>query len=276
MIQAKGTSARIAFGGKRALAKTVHAAPTLKPSSLVVDQVRHALDSTTRLNLSTDNAVGCRSSTRSSVVTQAGNDDKMMVAITGATGLVGSRLVAKLASKGHKVKVLTRNTSSAKSKLPYPGVEFVAPSNWATALSGCTGVVNLAGEPIATRWTPALKKQIKSSRLDVTKKVTVGYYGISYASSFNEESPSGNDYLAEVCRDWKAGAQAAPQDVCCDWEAGAQATPQDVCRDWEAGAQAAPQDVRTVVLRIGIVLAREGGALGKMVPAFQIFAETNS
>ncbi len=70
---------------------------------------------------------------------------------TGATGLVGSRLVSKLASQGYKVRVLTRNVSSAQSKMPYPGLTFHAPSKWADAIRGCDAVINLAGEPIGTR-----------------------------------------------------------------------------------------------------------------------------
>jgi hypothetical protein len=65
---------------------------------------------------------------------------------------VGSRLAAKLASQGHKVVVLTRNPGSARFKLAStPGLEFVEPARWGEALSRATGVVNLAGEPIATR-----------------------------------------------------------------------------------------------------------------------------
>ena len=65
---------------------------------------------------------------------------------------MGSRLVAKLAAEGAAVKVLTRNVGAAKSKLPYGGLEFVGPSDWEAAIKGCYGVVNLAGEPIATRY----------------------------------------------------------------------------------------------------------------------------
>lgn len=69
----------------------------------------------------------------------------------GATGLIGSRLVAKLAYQKCKVKVLTRNASQARSKLPYPGVTFHETNSWNSAICGCDAVVNLAGEPIATR-----------------------------------------------------------------------------------------------------------------------------
>ena len=65
---------------------------------------------------------------------------------------MGSRLTSKLAAQGHKVRVLTRDTSAAKSKLGvYPGVEVFGPKGWADAVKGATAVVNLAGEPIATR-----------------------------------------------------------------------------------------------------------------------------
>ncbi|GAX78715.1 hypothetical protein CEUSTIGMA_g6153.t1 [Chlamydomonas eustigma] len=197
-----------------------------------------------------------------STVCQA-SSEKMSVAITGATGFVGSRLTAKLASQGHKVKVLTRDVSKAKSKLPYPGVEVFGPADWSKAIAGATGVVNLAGEPIATRWTPELKSQIMTSRIGTTRKLVdalnalpegsrprvfvsssaIGYYGVSQTASFNEDStPITSDYLSQVCV------------------------------QWEAAASAAPKDVRTVILRTGIVLAREGGALAKMLPIFQIFA----
>ncbi|KAG2487483.1 hypothetical protein HYH03_013904 [Edaphochlamys debaryana] len=196
------------------------------------------------------------------VVCQAAGE-KMTVAITGATGLVGSRLVAKLAAAGHKVRVLTRNPASARSKLSYPGLEFFGPADWARGVEGATGVVNLAGEPIATRWTEDLKRSIKASRVGATTAVVdaikaapadrrpkvlvsasaVGYYGISQTATYSEDSPSGRDYLAEVCRAWETAAQGVTS----------------------AG-------VRLCVLRIGIVLAPEGGALGKMLPVFQIFA----
>ncbi|KAL6764283.1 epimerase family protein slr1223-like protein [Haematococcus lacustris] len=191
-------------------------------------------------------------------------DRKMIVSITGATGLVGSRLVSKLASQGHQVRVLTRDVQAAKGKLPFPGLRFFSQAQWAAAIAGSTGVVNLAGEPIATRWTPDHKAAIKASRVKATQAVVagieaapleqrprvlvsasaVGFYGNSQSSSFVEESGSGADYLAEICKEWEAAAMMASS---------------------QAG-------VRTVVLRIGIVLAPDGGALAKMMPVFQIFA----
>eukprot|EP00873_Tetraselmis_striata_P014808 jgi/Tetstr1/435072/TSEL_024041.t1 len=194
------------------------------------------------------------------VVCEAGDDSKMTVAVTGATGLIGSRLVAKLTAQGHAVRVLGRNLSAAQSKLPYRNVSFYGPNEWEQGVRGCTGVVNLAGEPIATRWTPALKQQIMDSRVNTTLKVVsaingapdderpevlvsasaVGFYGVSETQTFNEDSQSGNDYLAEVCKRWEAAAEEA--------------------------------NTRTAIVRIGVVLAPEGGALAKMLPVFSMFA----
>ena len=75
----------------------------------------------------------------------------MFIGIVGATGLIGSRLVARLAALGHRVRVLTRNTGKARAKLPYGGLTFFGPSQWDSAICGCDGVVNLAGKQIATR-----------------------------------------------------------------------------------------------------------------------------
>lgn len=87
------------------------------------------------------------------MVAAAGSESNETVAITGATGLIGQRLVSKLASQGARVKVLTRNPSSAQAKfVGVRNVTFVGPSDWETSIAGCTAVVNLAGEPIANRW----------------------------------------------------------------------------------------------------------------------------
>mmetsp|Transcript_1727 Transcript_1727/g.5018 ORF Transcript_1727/g.5018 Transcript_1727/m.5018 type:complete len:383 (-) Transcript_1727:630-1778(-) len=195
-------------------------------------------------------------------VTRASADgEKMTIAITGATGLVGSRLVSKLSSQGHSVRVLTRNVGAARNKLPYGRLQFYAPAEWASAFDGATGVVNLAGEPIATRWTPAHKAEIKRSRVATTRAIAdavnslpedrrprvlvstsaVGYYGVSDTETFSEKSGSGQDFLSEVCREWEAAADDT-------------------------------QVARKVVVRSGIVLAREGGALAKMLPVFNVFA----
>ncbi|MBE9206494.1 TIGR01777 family protein [Nostoc sp. LEGE 06077] len=193
----------------------------------------------------------------------------MKVAITGATGLVGSRLVERLHKEGHQVLVLTRNPNFAQKVFPpanFPNVEIVTytPTTsgaWQDAIAGCEAVVNLAGEPIGEgRWTAERKQEILNSRQLGTQKIVeaiakanlkpqvlintsaIGYYGTSETATFDEASVSGNDFLAQVCQAWEAEASKVK----------------------EAG-------VRLVILRFGIVLGN-GGALAKMIPPFQLFA----
>ncbi|MEM7592809.1 MAG: TIGR01777 family oxidoreductase [Cyanobacteria bacterium P01_A01_bin.83] len=192
----------------------------------------------------------------------------MKIAVTGATGLVGSRLVAVLNQKGHQILVLTRNSTKAQKVFPasvYSNLEIVQYSplesgNWQQSISGCDAVVNLAGEPIAERWSPQQKEAIMQSRQLGTRKLVeaiamaeskpqvlvsgsaIGYYGTSETATFDETSNSGNDFLAQVCQNWEAEAQKVT----------------------ELG-------VRLVILRVGIVLAN-GGALGKMIGPFKMFA----
>ncbi len=193
----------------------------------------------------------------------------MKVAITGATGFVGSRLVEKLKAEGHQILVLTRNLERAKRIFPasaFPNLEVFAyrpaeSGDWQQSIADCDAVVNLAGEPIAERWTPEHKKAILESRQLGTRKIVeaiaqadpkpsvlinasaIGYYGTSETATFDEDSPGGNDFLAEVCKKWEAEAQKVK----------------------EAG-------VRLVIFRTGIVLDKDGGALAKMLPPFKLFA----
>lgn len=191
--------------------------------------------------------------------------DEMIVSITGATGFIGKRLVQRLTADNHPVRVLTRSKSKALSVFPareFPRVVVAEEKEWGDCIQGSTAVVNLAGLPISTRWSPGIKREIKESRVNVTSKVVesinnsqddfrpkvlvsataIGYYGTSETRVFDEQSPSGRDYLAEVCR------------------------------EWEGTASSVNKDVRLVLIRIGIVLGKEGGALAKMIPLFKMFA----
>ena len=193
----------------------------------------------------------------------------MKVAIAGATGFVGSRLVERLHSEGHSVLVLARDSERARRVFPasaYPNLEIVAytpaeSGDWQTSIAGCDSVVNLAGVPIAEeKWTAARKQAILDSRKLTTAKLVeaialanpkpsvlvstsaIGYYGTSETAEFDEISPAGDDFLAAVCKDWEAAAQPAKN----------------------AGT-------RLAILRLGIVLGM-GGALAKMLPPFKLFA----
>ncbi|CAH9056572.1 unnamed protein product [Cuscuta europaea] len=192
-------------------------------------------------------------------------ESKMIVSVTGATGFIGKRLVQRLHDENHQICVLTRSTSKAQSIFPekdFPAIVIAEEPQWKNCIEGSTAVVNLAGLPISTRWSAEIKKEIKDSRIKTTSKVVdlinnssdgerpnvlvsataVGYYGTSETQIFDEQSASGNDYLAEVCR------------------------------EWEASALNVSKDVRVALIRIGVVLGKDGGALAKMVPLFMMFA----
>jgi uncharacterized protein (TIGR01777 family) len=192
----------------------------------------------------------------------------MKVAITGATGFVGSRLVTKLHDRGDEILVFARDVEKAKRLFPpavYPRVKIVPyeateSGDWQKSLSGCDAVVNLAGEPISERWTAANKQAILNSRQIGTRKLVeaiakadvkpkvlisgsaVGYYGTSETETFDENSPAGQDFLADICQRWETEASKV--------------------KDF---------GTRLVILRTGIVLGN-GGALAKMIPPFKLFA----
>jgi uncharacterized protein (TIGR01777 family) len=185
----------------------------------------------------------------------------MRVTLTGATGLVGPRLVKALRARGDEVTVLTRDPERARHALP--GIEAVrwtdpvAEPAPAQALAGRDGVIHLAGEPVAQRWTAEAKKRILDSREAGTHNLVagmraadprpgvlvsssaVGYYGKHGDEEVPESTAPGSDFLAGVCM------------------------------AWEREATAAEDFARVVVVRTGIVLDENGGALEKMLPFFK-------
>ncbi|MED6131526.1 Complement component 1 Q subcomponent-binding protein, mitochondrial [Stylosanthes scabra] len=205
---------------------------------------------------------------------QTSKGNQMIISVTGATGFIGRRLVQRLHQDKHSVHVLTRSRSKAEAIFPvkeFPGIKIAEEPEWKNSIQGSTGVVNLAGMPISTRWSsevtalflslPLLDcidlkihtisakvvELINSAPEDIRPKVfvsatAVGYYGTSETQVFDEQSPSGNDYLAEVCR------------------------------EWESTALKVNGDVRVALIRIGVVLGKDGGALAKMIPLFKMFA----
>jgi uncharacterized protein len=188
----------------------------------------------------------------------------MKIAIAGATGFVGSRLVEQLQAQGHQIVILTRSPQQASNRFGQAEIVGYNPlksGEWQSAIDGCDAIINLAGEPIAEkRWTPAQKRVMLESRQIGTEKIVeaiekatnkppvlinasaIGYYGTSETSKFDETSPAGSDFLAEVCTKWETAAQAA-----------------------------SASGTRVVILRLGIVLGENGGALGKMLAPFSAF-----
>lgn len=192
----------------------------------------------------------------------------MRIVITGGSGFIGRRLVARLLEQGDQVLVLTRRLEQARrilgespnlKLLPYDPYQ---PQAWAAALEGYEGIVNLAGEPLASsRWTETKKKEIRRSRVETTQALVqalaslnqkpqvmisssaVGYYGSHPAGEpLTETDPPAQDFLAEVCQAWEAAARPVE----------------------ELG-------IRLAILRTGIVLGPDGGALGQMLAPFQFF-----
>lgn len=181
--------------------------------------------------------------------------------VTGATGLIGRRLVERLTERGDEVTVLSRSPEKAAEDLGVQAVGWDASSEAApaAALEGRDGVVHLAGAPIAQRWTESSKNEILKSREDGTRNLVaglqaagdarpgvlvsasgVGYYGDAGDAVLDETSPPGDDFPASVCVVWEREADAA-----------------------------AALGVRVVKLRTGIVLDGDGGALEKMLLPFK-------
>ena len=188
----------------------------------------------------------------------------MRVTLTGATGLIGAKLVAALRGRGDEVTVLTRDVAKARNALgDVEGVRWDPMSGPAPAeaLAGRDAVVHLAGEPVAQRWNDDTKRRILDSRKIGTQNLVAGlrevpdaerpgilvsasgadYYGPHGSEEVTEDTPPGDDYLARVCVAWEAAADPAE----------------------ELG-------MRVVKLRTGAVLDDEGGALAKMLPFFKL------
>ena len=181
------------------------------------------------------------------------------IAITGASGLIGSALADSLTRSGHRVVRLVRNGASGPDTLAWNPTSGSIDSE---RLRGVDAVVHLAGAGIGDRrWTPAYKREILESRTRSTSLLAgvladlsdgprvllsgsaIGIYGESETATFTEDSSHGSGFLADVCAQWEAATQAAQT----------------------AG-------VRVAHLRTGIVLSPKGGALRKLLPIFKVGA----
>jgi len=178
------------------------------------------------------------------------------IVIAGGSGFLGRKLVERLKSGGHRTLVLSRTAKDGAIRWHTDG----SPGSLPQHLEGVDAVVNLAGEGIADRrWTPARKEALRSSRLLATRTLVramaacaqpprvfvsgsaVGYYGAGGDEPITEASDSGSDFLARLCVEWEHEARIAES----------------------------PR-TRVAIVRTGIALARDGGALGKMLLPFKL------
>jgi len=177
------------------------------------------------------------------------------VLLTGSSGFLGSALLPTLKARGFEVTRLVRGVAAKEDEIRWNPAW--PPSS--EAISGFDAVIHLAGETVVGRWTASKKTKIRDSRVTGTRNLVhalleakdrprllisasaIGYYGDRGDELLNELSTSGSGFLADVCREWEAAAQPAVN----------------------AG-------IRTALVRTGVVLSRDGGALKKMLLPFQM------
>jgi uncharacterized protein len=184
----------------------------------------------------------------------------MNLTVTGASGFLGTRLLDRLLRDGHSLHILGRKR---KQGLP-AAVKF---SSWDAihaeapleSLAGADAVIHLAGEPVAQRWNADVKRRIRESRSTGTRHLVraigklsrrprvlisasaSGYYGDRGEEVLTESSPAGHDFLAEICKEWEREARTAEI-----------------------------FGVRVAIVRIGLVLGKDGGALKQMLTPFRL------
>ncbi len=167
----------------------------------------------------------------------------MRVGLVGASGFIGKHLQAVLTGRGDEVIAASLRDPRAA----------------AVAVRECDAVVNLAGEPVAQRWTRSAKERMRRSRVDGTRELldalarertrpqayisasAIGYYPPSEDAVYTEVSDHGKDFLGELCAAWEREAE-----------------------------RATALDMRVAIVRTGVALGRDGGALAKMLPSFQL------
>ncbi|HTP07875.1 MAG TPA: TIGR01777 family oxidoreductase [Anaerolineae bacterium] len=187
----------------------------------------------------------------------------MRIIITGGSGLIGRGLVDSLTQDGHEVIVLSRTPDSVKN-LPKGACaekwDGKSAQDWGKFVNGADAIVNLAGTTISERWSEDRKREIRESRVNAGKAIVeavkaaekkprvvvqssaVGYYGPRGAEEITEDSSAGSDFLASVCQDWEAST-----------------------------AELDAMGIRRPIIRTGVVLDKNGGALPKMVLPVKMF-----
>ena len=194
----------------------------------------------------------------------------MRILMLGCTGFIGKSLIPRLISEGHELCLISRKNidqlkiNSSFEKIAFLKLNLAQERSWndinlLNQLKSCEGIINLSGEPITEkRWSEEQKLEIENSRVNTTSYLmknlknykinpkviinasAIGFYGTSLDKTFDETSPVGDDFLANLCKKWE-----------------------------EASSQK-PFFTRLVIMRIGIVLGVNGGALGKMLPIFKV------
>lgn len=180
----------------------------------------------------------------------------MKILMTGGTGFVGKNLTARLLEDGHELTVLTRQIPAGLPAVRAVECDPAVPGPWQDEVAAHDAVINLAGASIFRRWTKKYRRVLRDSRLHTTQNLVeamsgqtlisasaVGYYGFHGDEELTESDGPGNDFLAELCRDWEAAALGAKG-----------------------------KGSRVVLARLGIVLGRDGGALLQMVRPFRLHA----
>ncbi|HEU0142579.1 MAG TPA: TIGR01777 family oxidoreductase [Bryobacteraceae bacterium] len=184
----------------------------------------------------------------------------MNITVTGASGFLGTRLLERLTTLGHSVHGLARKPPKGQAKrVAFSAWDVTDGTRPAEAFEKAEAVVHLAGEPIAQRWTPEVKRRIRESRSEGTRNLVsrievtgkqvrtlvsasaIGYYGSRGDDLLTEASPPGTGFLADICAEWERAAE-----------------------------QARAAGIRVVTIRNGIVLGREGGALRQMLTPFRL------
>lgn len=184
----------------------------------------------------------------------------MKILITGGTGLVGRKLQQELLGREHSLVLLTRNPEKYKStdNVEYKKWNSINDSFPAEALQGVESIINLMGENLADkRWSPQQKEKLKNSRIIGTRKMVeainnlnhplksfvsasaIGIYPVNQEETLDESTSHGEGFLANLCQ------------------------------EWEASTSNLKTAERKVTIRIGVVLAKNGGALGKLIPLFK-------
>jgi uncharacterized protein (TIGR01777 family) len=184
----------------------------------------------------------------------------MKIFITGGTGFIGKRLTQALLKEGNTLYILTR---SKTGKTDTENVKYIEgnpsiPGKWQDVIKECDAIANLVGETIGQRWNDEVKKRIRESRIDATRNIVnaipegknitlistsaVGYYGFHDDEEIDETFPPGNDFLANVAKDWE-----------------------------EEALKAKDKGVRVIITRFGIVIGENGGLLEKLIPIFKSY-----